>query len=136
VGAIKRKGGGSIQDECNRIGPIPLGEAAITRGGNLKARWVIHAASMKLGGTTSADNLRASTRNSLDRAREKGLTSVAFPAIGTGIAGFPMDRCAAEMLEEIRQHLAGTTSLERVEIVLFDGSALQIFQKELKLAPT
>ena len=78
AGAIRRKGGGSIQDECNRMGPIPLGDAAITRGGNLKARWVIHAASMKLGGTTSADNLRASTRNSLDRAREKGLTSVAY----------------------------------------------------------
>jgi O-acetyl-ADP-ribose deacetylase (regulator of RNase III) len=136
AGAIRRKGGNSIQEECNRIGPVPLGEAAITRGGNLKARWVIHAASMRLGGTTSEDNLRASTRNSLKRAREKELTSIAFPAIGTGIAGFPMDRCAAVMLEEIRQHLANNTSLERVEIILFDESALKIFQNELIVAPT
>jgi serine/threonine-protein kinase len=71
--------------------------------------------------------LRDATRNSLARAKEKRLESIAFPAIGTGIAGFPMDRCAEVMLEEIRTHLAGETSLRRVEIVLFDAAALAIF---------
>jgi len=83
AGAIRRKGGPAIQEACHRIGPIPLGEAAITAGGNLKARWVIHAASMRLGEATTEPNLRLSTRHSLLRAKEKGLKSIAFPAIGT-----------------------------------------------------
>ncbi len=129
AGAIRRKGGPDIQRECDRIGPIALGEAAITTGGQLKARHVIHAASMQLGGRTSEDNLRVSTRNSLARAREHGLKSIAFPAIGTGIAGFPMNRCAEVMLDEVRIHLRGPTSLERVEFVLFDRDALEAFER-------
>ena len=131
AGAIRRKGGPEIQQECGRIGTIALGEAAITTGGRLKARYVIHAASMSLGGGTTEDNLRAATRNSLLRAREKGLKSIAFPAIGTGIAGFPMDRCAEVMLDEVRAHLGGATSLERVEFVLFDSGALSVFERAL-----
>ncbi len=131
AGAIRRKGGPEIQAECDRIGPIALGEAAITTGGDLKARYVIHAASMQLGGLTSEPNLRASTRNSLKRAAERGLKSIAFPAIGTGVAGFPMERCAEVMFEEIRTHLSRQTSLDRVELVLFDRAALDIFQQTL-----
>src|SRR5579885_2903195 len=71
AGAIRRKGGPRIQAECDRIGPIALGEAAVTTGGNLKARYVIHAASMRLGGRTTADSLRQSVRNTLERAEEK-----------------------------------------------------------------
>jgi O-acetyl-ADP-ribose deacetylase len=129
AGAIRLKGGPDIQRECDRIGPIALGEAAITSGGRLKARHVIHAASMHLGGRTTEDNLRASTRNSLARAREHRLNSIAFPAIGTGIAGFPMDRCAEVMLDEVRAHLSGPTTLERVEFVLFDHAALKAFER-------
>ena len=92
---------------------------------------MIHAASMRLGGTTSEQNLRDSTRNSLRRAAELGIESIAFPAIGTGIAGFPMDRCAQVMLDEVRAHLGGATSLKRVEFVLFDRPALEIFEKAL-----
>lgn len=132
AGAIRRKGGPAIQEECDRIGSIALGEAAITGGGRLRARYVIHAASMQLGGGTSADNLRASTRNSLLRAKEHGLRSIAFPAVGTGIAGFPMDRCARIMLEEVRAHLDAATSIERVEFVLFDASARDLFQQTLR----
>lgn len=128
AGAIRRKGGPEIQAECDRIGTIALGEAAITGGGKLKARHVIHAASMRLGGRTSEQHLRASTRNSLKRAAEAGLKSIAFPAIGTGIAGFPIDRCATVMLEEIRAHLRDATSLEHVELVLFDAPALAAFE--------
>src|ERR1700720_183366 len=129
AGAIRIKGGPSIQEECHRLGPIRIGEAAITGGGKLAARHVIHAASMRLGGSTSEQGLRDSTRNSLLRAKEKGLESISFPAIGTGIAGFPMDRCAEVMLEEIRDHLNGTTSIKQVEMVLFDKRSLEVFEK-------
>ncbi len=135
AGAIRRKGGPSIQEECNRIGRVPLGEAATTGGGNLKAAYVIHAASMQLGASTTEANLRASTRNSLKRAAELNLESIAFPAIGTGIAGFPLDRCAEVMLDEIRAHLSARTSLKRVELVLFDAAALATFERTLASMP-
>jgi O-acetyl-ADP-ribose deacetylase len=136
AGAIRRKGGPAIQQECDGIGSIALGEAAITGGGQLRARYVIHAASMQLGSRTTEDNLRASTRNSLLRAKEKGLQSIAFPAVGTGIAGFPMDRCAHIMLEEVCAHLGGATSLERVEFVLFDEPARSTFERALRVMMT
>jgi O-acetyl-ADP-ribose deacetylase (regulator of RNase III) len=131
AGAIRVKGGPSIQEECNRIGPIRIGEAALTGGGNLRARHVIHAASMRLGGRTSEQSLRDATRNSLLCADEHRLTSIAVPAIGTGIAGFPIVRCATLMLTEVRDHLRGTTSLERVDFVLYDTPALEAFKSAL-----
>jgi len=127
AGAIRRKGGPSIQQECDRIGRIPLGEAATTGGGSLKAKYVIHAASMQLGGRTTAESLGASTRNSLRRAEEKKVKSIAFPAIGTGIAGFDTRRCAEIMLRIVSEHLKGKTALERVVIVLYDEPTRQIF---------
>lgn len=127
AGAIRRKGGLQIQAECNEIGPVPVGGAAITSGGNLKARYVIHAASMQLGGTTSAQSLRSSTAHSLRIAAQKGLKTIAFPAIGTGIAGFPMRECAEIMLRETAKHFEGPTSLEKVYFVLFDQEALAAF---------
>ena len=129
AGAIRRKGGPAIQEECDRIGSIPIGEAALTTGGKLKARYVIHAASMQLGGRTTAESLHASTRNSLSRAAEKNLKTIAFPAVGTGIAGFPMRECAEIMLEEVVQHLKGKTSLQQVRFVLFDAPALESFRQ-------
>jgi O-acetyl-ADP-ribose deacetylase (regulator of RNase III) len=128
AGAIRTKGGPSIQQECDKLGSVRLGEAAITNGGDLPARYVIHAASMRLGGRTTEPSLREATRNSLMRAKEKGLESIAFPAIGTGIAGFQLDRCAEIMGAEVRDHLNGETSLERVEFVLFDKPSLYVFQ--------
>jgi O-acetyl-ADP-ribose deacetylase (regulator of RNase III) len=135
AGAIRRKGGMVIQDECDQIGTIPVGEAAITGAGALKARYVIHAASMSLGRPTTEENLRLSTRNSLLRAREKGLRSIAFPAVGTGIAGFPVRRCAEVMLEEVVAHLQGATSLESVRFVLYDASAYQAFRDVYEALP-
>jgi len=131
AGAIRVKGGPAIQQECNKIGPIALGEAAITRAGRLRSRHVIHAASMRLGESTSEANLRAATRNSLMLANENSLKTIAFPAIGTGIAGFPIERCAEVMLEEVREHLNGPTTLERVEFVLFDPPSLEVFERML-----
>jgi O-acetyl-ADP-ribose deacetylase len=127
AGAIRRKGGPQIQTECDEIGPVPIGGAAITSGGKLKARWVIHAASMQLGGMTTAQSLRSSTAHSLRIAAQKGLKSVAFPAIGTGIAGFPMRECAEIMLREAARHFEGPTSLRTVYFVLFDQDARGVF---------
>jgi O-acetyl-ADP-ribose deacetylase len=132
AGAIRRKGGPEIQAECDQIGTIPVGGAAITTGGKLKARHVIHAASMQLGGRTSAHALRSSTAHSLRIASQSGLKSIAFPAVGTGIAGFPPRQCAEIMLRETEKHFEQPTSLEKVEFVLFDEQALKIFQDVLK----
>src|SRR5580692_7202111 len=86
AGAIRRKGGPAIQHECDQIGTIPVGGAAITSGGNLKARHVIHAASMQMGGCATAQTLRSSTAHSLRIAAQNRLKTIAFPAVGTGIA--------------------------------------------------
>jgi O-acetyl-ADP-ribose deacetylase (regulator of RNase III) len=131
AGAIRRKGGRKIQAECNEIGTIPIGGAAITTGGDLKARYVIHAASMELGGRTDALTLRSSTAHSLRIAAQKKLKTIAFPAVGTGIAGFPMRECAEIMLREVVKHFEGPTSLEKVSFVLFDKDALGTFQSAL-----
>lgn len=138
AGAIRRKGGERIQEECNAIGSIPVGGAAITSGGNLKARWVIHAASMQLGGSTTAKALRLATAHSLRIAAERGLRTIAFPAVGTGIAGFPVRECAEIMLREVAGHLQGATTLEKVSFVLFDRASLAVFEQvwaEIKAAP-
>jgi O-acetyl-ADP-ribose deacetylase len=129
AGAIRRKGGPRIQAECDEIGTIPVGGAAITSGGNLKARHVIHAASMQLGGRTSAQSLRSSTAHSLRIAAQIGLNTIAFPAVGTGIAGFPLRECAEIMLREAAKHFEGPTSVEKISFILFDEEALGVFQE-------
>jgi O-acetyl-ADP-ribose deacetylase (regulator of RNase III) len=129
AGAIRRKGGDAIQKECDAIGSIPIGGAAITTGGKLRARHVIHAASMQLGGETTARALQSSTAHSLRIAAEQNLRSIAFPAVGTGIAGFPLDECAAIMLQEVANFLKKPTSIEKVYFVLFDDRALAAFEK-------
>lgn len=129
AGAIRRKGGEAIQRECDAIGSIPVGGAAITTGGKLRARHVIHAASMQLGGTATARALRSSTAHALRIAAERGLRSIAFPAVGTGIAGFPVSECAQIMLREVTEHLKQPTSLEKIYFVLYDAAALAEFQK-------
>lgn len=127
AGAIRRKGGPQIQAECDQIGPVPVGGAAITSGGSLKARYVIHAASMQLGGATSAQSLRSSTAHALRIAAQNGLKTIAFPAVGTGIAGFPLRECAEIMLRETAKHFEGPSTLEKVYFVLFDQEALATF---------
>lgn len=128
AGAIRRKGGPAVEEDCARIGTIPLGGAAVTTGGNLKAFYVVHAASMRLGEPATAEALRFAVRTAFERAEEKTFKSIAFPAIGTGIAGFPMDQCARIMMEETLLHLKARTSLERIFFVLYDDSALKIFE--------
>jgi O-acetyl-ADP-ribose deacetylase len=133
AGVIRRRGGESIQRECNQIGSIPVGGAALTSGGKLKARNIIHAASMELGGHTTSRGLRMSTAHSLRIAAERELRTIAFPAIGTGIGGFPLSECADIMLREVATHLKGPTTLDTVYFVLFDAKALATFEKELRV---
>ena len=132
AGAIRRKGGEEIQRECDAIGSIPVGYAAITGGGKLKARFVIHAASMELGGVTTAESLRGSTVHALRIASERQLKTIAFPALGTGIARFPVKECAAIMLREAAQHLQTETSIGKIYFVLFDEEACGIFERAWK----
>lgn len=132
AGAIRTKGGPRIQEECDRIGSIRLGEAAVTTAGNLKAHYVIHAASMEMGEETTANNLCSSTRNSLLRAEEKGFKTMAFPAIGTGIAGFRMEDCANIMIGEVLEHLKSHSSLEKIYFVLYENAALKVFEETYK----
>jgi O-acetyl-ADP-ribose deacetylase (regulator of RNase III) len=129
AGAIARRGGPSIQAECTVHGPVQVSQAAITGGGNLPARYVIHQASMALGGLTTAESLRQSTRAALRLAEETpDIRTVAFPAVGTGIAGFDLQACAEIMLDEVNRHLAGGSKLTEVRFVLYDKAALEVFQ--------
>ena len=133
AGAIRRKGGPAIQEECDGKSPVPLGEAAITCGGSLKARHVIHAAAMHLGGGVSAESLRNAALNSLKRAGEAGIKTIAFPAIGTGVGGFPVKECADIMLDAVIDRSAEFASgLERVYFVLFDEEGERVFRAALE----
>lgn len=128
AGAIRSRGGPSIQAECDRIGPIAVGEAAVTGAGQLPARFVIHAAGMPLGGGASEESVRSAMRASLARAQERGCRTVAVPAIGAGVGGVPLQRCAEILLEEARRHLAGETPLEEIRFVLFGEPAYRVFE--------
>ncbi|NIQ01270.1 MAG: O-acetyl-ADP-ribose deacetylase [Nitrospinaceae bacterium] len=132
AGAIRKKGGPDIQKECDAHGPCPVGEAAVTTGGNLKANYVIHAVGPRWGEGDEEAKLRNATLHSLQRAEEKTLTSIAFPAISTGIFGFPTDRAAEIMLKAVRDHLNGSTGLKKVVFALFDRPTLQRFEKTLR----
>jgi len=128
AGAIRKKGGPAIQAECDRIGPVRLGEAAVTGAGKLKARFVIHAASMNLGGRATQESLKNSIKNSFLRARENGVRTIAFPAIGAGVAAFPVRRCAEIMMDETLRAL-NDSAVEKVTFVLFDQTAYDAFKE-------
>jgi len=130
AGAIARKGGSKIQEECDRIGGTFVGGAVITTGGNLKAKYVIHAVGPRYGEGNEDEKLKNATLNSLKLADEHKLKSIAFPAISTGIFGFPIDKCAKIMLSNTVSYLQGETGLERVIFCLFDAKAYQAFEKE------
>jgi O-acetyl-ADP-ribose deacetylase (regulator of RNase III) len=114
AGAIVRAGGRQIQDESDERAPIGLGEAIETTAGELPARWVIHAATMELGGPTSAEIIRRATASTLAKADELGARSLALVAFGTGVGGFPLEEAARIEVEEVRRHLEGDSGLDRV----------------------
>jgi O-acetyl-ADP-ribose deacetylase (regulator of RNase III) len=132
AGAIKRKGGVEIEQEAVRQGPVEIGESVVTGAGSLPARYVIHAAVMGQDLQTDAVKVRRATRSALRRARELGIASVALPALGTGVGGFPVTEAARIMIEEARRHLADKTSVRRITFALFDREAYDAFERELE----
>ncbi|MFQ6064823.1 MAG: macro domain-containing protein [Candidatus Bathyarchaeia archaeon] len=132
AGAIARKGGPKIQAECDKIGGTYVGGAAITTGGNLKAKYVIHAVGPIHGTEHEDEKLKDATLNSLKLADKHSLKTIAFPAISTGIFGFPKDQCATIMLSTTIAYLEGPTDLERVVFCLYDEQTFQIFKDTLK----
>ncbi len=131
AGAIRRKGGPKIQAECDKIGGTFVGGAVITTGGKLKARHVIHAVGPRMGEGDEDRKLRNATLNSLKLADENRLKSIAFPAVSTGIFGFPIERCAAIMLGTTIEYLKGQTGLQRVVFCLFGRDSYEVFAERL-----
>jgi O-acetyl-ADP-ribose deacetylase (regulator of RNase III) len=131
AGAIKRKGGKEIEEEAMKKGPISVSEAVVTTGGELKAKYVIHAAVMGQDLTTDEEYIKTATLNSLRRAEELKIGSVAFPAFGTGVGGFPMDRCARLMLDQVRDFSKKISHLKEVLFVLFDRKSYDIWSARL-----
>jgi O-acetyl-ADP-ribose deacetylase (regulator of RNase III) len=128
AGAISRAGGPAIQRESDERAPIGLGEAVETSGGDLRARWVIHAATMELGGPTSAEIIERATRSTLARAEELGCGSLALVAFGTGVGGFPLERAAELMVRAAREHEG---NLERIVFAVHGAEAERAFRDAL-----
>jgi len=131
AGAIRRRGGPAIQDECNEIGACPVGAAVVTGAGELTARWVIHAVGpIWHGGAEGEEMLLASAvRAALKRAEEVGARSVALPAISAGVYGFPMRRAAELSIGAARSFAAEARAVERIVFCLYDDAALAAFER-------
>jgi O-acetyl-ADP-ribose deacetylase (regulator of RNase III) len=132
AGAIRSKGGPSIQEECNRIGGTPVGTAVMTGAGHLKAKRVIHAVGPQMGQGDEDKKLAAAVRAALALADRRGMKSIALPAISTGNFGFPIERAARIMLTEIHRFLQGGTKLDRVVVCLYGDEAFGVFKRELR----
>ena len=131
AGAIRKKGGPKIQQECNKIGGTFVGGAVITTAGNLKAKHVIHAVGPRMGEGNEDRKLKNAALNSLKLADENNLKSIAFPAISAGIFGFPIQRCAEIMLKTTIDYLKGRTGLEKVIFCLFGRANYEVFENQL-----
>lgn len=131
AGAIRTKGGSAIQAECNTYGGIPIGAAVKTTGGNLKAKYVIHAVGPRMGEGDEDSKLKTATLSALKLTDRDGIKTLTFPAISTGIFGFPMDRCAEIMLRTTIDYLNGETDIEKVTFCLDGKGAYKIFQAQL-----
>jgi O-acetyl-ADP-ribose deacetylase (regulator of RNase III) len=131
AGAISRAGGAPVDEESRRKAPIGLGDAVETTAGDMPSRWVIHAATMVLGGPTSADIIRRATAATLWKAEELGAKSLALVAFGTGVGGFPLDEAASIEVEEVRRHLESGSGLERVVFAVHGDRARTAFERAL-----
>jgi len=134
AGAISRAGGPEVQRESDRRAPIGLGEAVETTAGDMPARWVIHAATMVLGGPTSADIIRRATAATLWKAEELGARSLALVAFGTGVGGFPLDEAAEIEADEVRSHLDSGSRLERIVFAVRGAEARAAFERAVAAA--
>jgi O-acetyl-ADP-ribose deacetylase (regulator of RNase III) len=131
AGAISRAGGPAIDEESAAAAPIALGEAVVTSAGDMPSRWVIHAATMELGGPTSADIIRRATAATLWKAEGLGAKSLALVAFGTGVGGFPVEEAAAIEIDEVRRHLESGSRLERVVFAVRGEAARAAFADAL-----
>jgi O-acetyl-ADP-ribose deacetylase (regulator of RNase III) len=131
AGAIARAGGAAVNEESERAAPIGLGEAVETTAGEMPARWVIHAATMELGGTTSADIIRRATAATLAKADELGAKSLALVAFGTGVGGFPIGEAVQIEVEEVRRHIDEGTGLELIVFCVRGEAARAAFERAL-----
>jgi len=131
AGAIRRKGGPNIQEACNKIGGTYVGGAVITTGGNLKAKYVIHAVGPRMGEGNEDEKLKNATLNSLRLMDENNLQTIAFPAISTGIFGYPIDKCAKIMINTVKEYLKGETQIKSVIFCLYTQSDFDVFEKGL-----
>jgi O-acetyl-ADP-ribose deacetylase len=131
AGAISRAGGPEVQRESDRAAPIGLGEAVETTAGEMPAKWVIHAATMELGGPTSADLIRKATVSTLRKADELGAKSLGLVAFGTGVGGFSLDEAARIEIDEVRRHLAQGSGLEQIVFAVFGEEARLAFEHAL-----
>jgi O-acetyl-ADP-ribose deacetylase (regulator of RNase III) len=134
AGAIRRRGGESIQKECNRIGRTPVGTAVITTGGRLSAKYVIHAVGPRMGEGDEEKKLYSATLSALKLADKHNLNSIAFPAISTGIFGYPVDSCAKVMLSCAISYAKASTNISEIVFCLFGKKTFNIFSEELKQA--
>ena len=132
AGAIRKKGGPDIQAECDKIGGTFVGGVVLTTAGNLKAKYVIHAVGPRMGEGNEDEKLKNATLNSLKLADENNIKSICFPAISTGIFGFPIKECAQIMLQTTIDYLKGPTQLEKVIFCLFASDSYEIFEYQLK----
>jgi len=131
AGAIVRAGGQEIQEESDSVAPIEIGDAVATGAGRLSAQWVIHAATMRLGGPTSAEAIRDATASTRRVADEIGARSLALVAFGTGVGGFPLADAARIEVEEVRRHLDAGSGLERVVFCVRAEEAKRAFESIL-----
>ncbi|MCS7110543.1 MAG: macro domain-containing protein [Candidatus Caldarchaeum sp.] len=137
AGAILRKGGPSIQEECDRIGYCPVGGAVITGGGRLKAKYVIHAVGPRMGEGDEQRKLRDAVINSLKLADTYGIKSIAFPAISTGAFGYPVEEAAKVIVSAVVDYLTRENSgLTKVMFVLYDENTHKIFSQFLESRPS
>jgi O-acetyl-ADP-ribose deacetylase (regulator of RNase III) len=134
AGAISRAGGPAVQAESDERAPIGLGEAVETTAGEMPARWVIHAATMELGGPTSAEIIRSATASTLAKADDLGAKSLALVAFGTGVGGFPLDEAARIEVDEARRHLDSGSGLERVIFAVHGDEAEAAFTSAMSQA--
>jgi O-acetyl-ADP-ribose deacetylase (regulator of RNase III) len=126
AGAISRAGGPAVQRESDEKAPIGLGEAVATGAGDMPARWVIHAATMELGGPTSGPVIERATRSTLAVAEELGCGSLALVAFGTGVGGFPLDEAARLMVGVAREHEG---DLDRIVFAVHGSDAERAFRE-------
>ncbi len=131
-GAISVRGGPKIQEELKKFGKIETGEAVVSSGGNLKAKSIIHAVGPRFQEEDTEGKLRQTTLNVLRKAEEKGIKNLAFPAMGVGFYGIPLDLCARTTLGVVKKHLEGQSGLEEVIFCLRDSREYKPFQEQLK----